>query len=495
MYECIVIGLGPVGATLGNLLGLQGIKTLIIERSEQHNTEPRAIHGDDEMLRIFQAMQLEEALLAHIEHFDTMELAASIHHTLCTIQTSNTQKPLGFPTDFWFHQPTLEAILRKGLQRFDCVEVKTGWEAVNIQSSKHAENLTIANTHSPKQKEVVRAQYILGADGANSWLRKQLGITLQDLKFEQRWLVIDTIAPTAGLPSYWQNTHRQICDPKRPITYVPATGDHKRWEIMLKPDEADLSEAKISELLQLSPLPTIQRKAVYTFHALYAQKWHAGNYFLCGDAAHQMPPFLGQGLCSGMRDAYNLSWKLAWMLKSNKPTIYQQLANSYQQERLPHTFALTKGAILLGKIIQTQNPFIATFRNQILKLLDKSNWIKRQVTQQIVKKQAFKEGLIAKNHLSGSLFPQDKLSHFESLSDNQLGNQFCLVVKDKATHLPSPLPHFLSYWEVANNCPALLVWFEKHRIDFVILRPDKVIWSTGKITDLTKAIQKLVQTL
>ena len=161
---------------------------------------------------------------------------------------------------------------------------------------------------------------VLGCDGANSTIRQLAGITMEDLGFTERWLVVDIRAET-GLDT-WDGVE-QICDPARAATFMQVTGDRYRWEFRLRDgeDEAGLiTPAALGQLLRpwtgRSDLDGLQiiRSATYTFRAQMASRFRAGRVFLLGDAAHLTPPFIGQGLAGGLRDADNLAWKLAYVL-------------------------------------------------------------------------------------------------------------------------------------------------------------------------------------
>ena len=229
---------------------------------------------------------------------------------------------------------------------------------------QHADHVAVAvRDLATGRSRVVRARYLLGADGARSLVRKQLGVGSEDLQLDQPWLVVDTVLTRpVDLPVLVQ----QICDPARPTTFVPMCGQRRRWEFMLLPGEtaADLERpGRITELLAPWVEPgdvEIVRAVVYTFHAILAERWRDRRVFLLGDAAHQMPPFLGQGMCSGIRDAHNLIWKLALVARGLAP---DALLDTYQEERAPHVRAIIETAVMLGGLLQTTDPEVAAARD------------------------------------------------------------------------------------------------------------------------------------
>ncbi len=511
MFDCLIIGLGPVGAILGNLLGKAGLHVCILERETEIYPHPRAIHGDDEMLRTLQSAGLWDRILPHIQPFEQMELLSEIGKPLIQIDVANPKQPNGFPTDFWFFQPKLEEILREGLERFPNVEIHLGAEVNSIQQDENQVEATFTSplddAQNPTEKKKIRANYLVGCDGGNSFTRKQVGGKLKDLGFHQKWLVIDALAKDMGEwaePSWtisnenWGEIHQQILNPKQPITYVSGVGKHRRWEVMemdksSSADETSESTEAILRELDLEINHEIIRKAHYTFHALIAENWQFNRIFLCGDAAHQMPPFLGQGLCSGFRDAENLAWKLEIVLKEKLDKKRSKiLLSTYQSERYEHVLNLIDGAVFLGKVIQTTHPMTAKIRDSLLKLIRNSNFIKRKIQQKIVKKENLKEGMLQtkKHKLVGSLFPQFRLElkGKTTLSDQVLPSQFTILgvgnLSDSET-----VYNWLSYEKIEEN--SVIEWFKKNKVEFVIIRPDKRIYGCGEAKDLTLRLFEL----
>lgn len=506
MYDCLIIGLGPVGAILGNLLGKSGLKVCILEQATEIFPHPRAIHGDDEMLRTIQSVGLLNDILPHIQPFEQMELLSKIGKLLIKIDLADPAKPNGFPTDFWFFQPKLEEVLRKGLERFPNVETRLGVSVHSIQQNESEVEVTIAsrldNSQNPTEKEILKAKYLVGCDGGNSFTRKQMGGKLLDLGFNQKWLVADCLEKEIGEwsepKSIWKETHQQILNPKQPITYVCGAERHRRWEVM-EMGSGKPSAETVLERLDLEKNYEFIRKADYSFHALIAEKWQFGRVFLCGDAAHQMPPFLGQGLCSGFRDAENLAWKLELVLgmekeseKSNFGNASWEILETYQSERYLHTLNLIKGAIFLGKVIQTTNSFVAGIRNLFLRSIRDSKAIKQKIQNEIVKKENLESGFLQanKHKLVGSLFPQFRTKQGNQIiySDEKFGKYFTVIGTGKIADFTEN-NSLISYLEIEDL--EMRKWFAKHRIVFAIVRPDKRIFGCGEVNDFEKSVSEL----
>jgi 3-(3-hydroxy-phenyl)propionate hydroxylase len=246
-----------------------------------------------------------------------------------------------------FDQPTFERLLRRDAIAGG-VDMRFGLEAVAIDNS--ADGVRLQLLDGPRELSL-SARWLIGADGAKSTIRSLLGIEMIDQGFDQVWLVVDTtlLDPSLGLP----RIARQHCDPERITTLVPGFGTRRRWEFQLRPGESReemLAEDAIASLLSRWGTPSqlqVDRAAVYRFHATVAERFRQGSAFLAGDAAHQMPPFNGQGMCSGMRDAENLAWKLAQVGSGETGAIL----DTYDAERRPHATAQVAHAVDAGMLI------------------------------------------------------------------------------------------------------------------------------------------------
>ena len=315
-FDVVVIGCGLTGATAANLLGQLGLRTLVLERDTALYPSPRAIVFDDEVLRILQAIGIGEQLGKLTAPLERAQYINGAGRVLVDIPLKEMVTVTGHPFVSAFYQPEMELLLRTRLGDFPSVTVRTGHEVEAIAQDADAVHLTVHDLASG-QTGAVHARYVLGCDGARSFTRKALGISLMDMRQDAAWLVVDADVNAADPFPIW---NFQVCHPARPTTFVHGRGKHLRWEFKLRrgerPDEVTHPE-RIRDLIRKAPmvgidpdLITIQRSAVYTFHAAIAEHWQQGRVFLLGDAAHQMPPFLGQGACAGLRDAMNLAWKL-----------------------------------------------------------------------------------------------------------------------------------------------------------------------------------------
>jgi 3-(3-hydroxy-phenyl)propionate hydroxylase len=353
--DVVIVGYGPVGATLANLLGLLGIKTLVLEREASAYHLPRAVHFDDEVMRIFETAGLSEAIRSGVTLSPGMRFIDRDGKLLLDWSRPPETTPSGWPPSFRFHQPSLESILRDGLKRWRCVSVMTRCDAFALDEDACGVRVRFEDLNTGKLV-ACRAKYVVGCDGARSLVRRFMGVAMDDLGFHERWLVLDFLLsrPRPDLGDY----SVQFCDPVRPATYVRGVGDRRRWEIALLADEESqvmTAAERIWPLLRRWVTPddgTIERAAVYTFHSVVANRWRRSRLLLAGDSAHQTPPFLGQGMCAGIRDASNLAWKLADVVTAHAS---DALLDSYESERSPHVREYIERAVRLGGIINTKN--------------------------------------------------------------------------------------------------------------------------------------------
>jgi 3-(3-hydroxy-phenyl)propionate hydroxylase len=355
----IVVGAGPAGCTVSLLLADFGIPVTLLERHAQPHPLPRAVHLDDEVARTLDRIGVSEGFLARSRPGSGLRLLDAGHRVMAEFSRDYQASQHGFPQANMFHQPDLEELMLARVEAHPLITFRRGAEVTGIDG---AAGPVTANPTGPTgpvrvnarvsgQTQTFTGPVVLGCDGANSTIRKLAGITMEDLGFTERWLVVD-IRVSDGL-DVWDGVE-QICDPARAATFMQVTGDRYRWEFRLRDgeDEAGLiTPAALGRLLQpwtgrdnLDGLQII-RSATYTFRAQMASRFRTGRIFLLGDAAHLTPPFIGQGLAGGLRDADNLAWKLAYVLTGRAR---EDLLDTYDSERRPHATALVKKAVRVG---------------------------------------------------------------------------------------------------------------------------------------------------
>lgn len=320
-FDVAIVGLGPTGATLANMCGRHGLRTVVYERATSPYSQPRACHLDAEIARVFQQCGFEQELHHLLTPSAGMEYVDKFGHRLFTFEGFERGPLLGWHEDYVFQQPQLEMMLRRGLAEFRHVEVRLAWEA------------------PPLKTLLEEATFVVACDGGSSRVRDELGVGFVDLGYDESWLVVDLMLhrqPSPPLPTIIQ----QVCDPDRLSTFVPSHGVHRRWEFQLRGDEEPDPWKLLAPWGITRSHGDLVRAKPYRFHALVAEQWRGGpegRVFLAGDAAHMMPPFMGQGMCSGVRDAANLAWKLAEVARGVSPS---ELLATYESERRPHAEAV-----------------------------------------------------------------------------------------------------------------------------------------------------------
>jgi 3-(3-hydroxy-phenyl)propionate hydroxylase len=432
-FEVAVIGSGPTGLTLANLLGGFGVKVILIERNLTTVMEPRAVSIDDESLRTMQATGTIDAILQNV-----VPGYGSRYYSprgKCFASVEPTGKPFGYPKRNAFRQPLLEQTLREALGRFSNVETRYGWTFKNfIQNSKNVELGLLDADNVPHS---ITCEYVVGADGASSLVRELLGVSLKGTTFDERWLIIDLEN------SQNKTEHTEVfCNTKHACITLPGPNNTRRFEFKLGPDEDEaalLAPGNIAELLALRGADlaaTIRRKVVYRFHARVASRWSVGRVFLAGDAAHLTPPFAGQGMNSGIRDAHNLAWKLAAVVQRR---LGPKLLDSYETERRDHVWAMIRLALRMGSIMAPKS----RLRGLLTQLFFKALRVYKPASDYVVQmkykpKPRFSEGFLAKTNENllgrsvGELFPQPYVVTAKGqrlLLDEVLGGGFSLLVR------------------------------------------------------------------
>jgi 3-(3-hydroxy-phenyl)propionate hydroxylase len=340
----IVVGAGPVGLLVTNLLADAGIPSVVLERAGAPSTLPRAVHLDDEALRLLQALGLDGRLrprLSPTARYELRDARGQLLHAFV-----RERQPLGHPQSVLFHQPDLEHVLRDAAEASEHIELRWGHDVLAVDAV--SATLDVRGPGGAAQQ--LQGSAVLACDGGASTVRRSLGLPVVDRGFEQAWLVVDLriCERPAGLEH-----PQQRCDPRRPATSVPVGPGRHRFEFMLLQGEReDEMRAGLPALLATWGVDLgeveVERCAVYRFHAVHAARWRCGDVFLLGDAAHQMPPFFGQGLCSGFRDAANLVWKLALVRRG---VAADALLDTYELERRPHAAETIRRTALLGRVI------------------------------------------------------------------------------------------------------------------------------------------------
>ena len=508
MFDVAIIGCGPVGALAANLLGKAGLKALVLEKEANPYPLPRAVHLDHEMMRLFQAADLIEEVQPDMRDTEGHLHIGADHGVIRYMGTVGKPRPFGWSNDYFFYQPELENHLRAALSKYSNVDLRLGTEFVSLEQSKGQVELKLKSSEGEFTES---ARWVIACDGSRSVVRKSLGIKLDDLNFEEPWLVVDAevegdvkFPNLTGVPeeANLQALSVMMCDPKRPATIVPGRGKHRRWELMLLPGEDDqkmMQPEKVAELVgpYLEGVPhKITRAATYRFHGLIAEQWQKKNVFLAGDAAHQTPPFFGQGMCHGLRDVANLSWKMALIAKNEIP---ESLLSTYQAERDPHVRSVISAAVETGRYICVLDKEKAAQRDAEIREKAKQNALPTTAADLIP---PISKGVIApEGKNSGRRFIQPIVRHEGSQKklDDVVGGAWKLFVRDhdQLDLVRREVVEAVPYLDLSINSAdsfeddgALCNWLDESEADAVLLRPDFYVYGTSK-SNLSTLLQHL----
>ncbi len=500
-FVVAIVGYGPVGAGAAVLLARAGLRVAVLERTTEVVDLPRAVGLDGEVVRAFQRIGLGEEVAGICQAPRNPDRVA---FTDSKRQPHFTMEVPSFGVNGWrdiafFDQPEFETLLRDFVAREAGVDVRLGHEVTAISQEPDRVRLGAKELASGSTVEL-EAAWVIGCDGAASFVRRTLGIPWESLGYDQDWLVVDiTLKPEAELPL----ATMQVCDPARLTTYVCTKDPYRRWEFRLLPGETreEMQEPeRVRELLD-DWLPAehyeLRRAAVYQFHAATAQRWREGRVFLAGDAAHQTPPFLGQGLNAGFRDVINLGWKLPRVLDGSSG---EALLESYAAERDAHARDLVEWAVAVGRLMETLAAAEAGKPGPSQE--EQRSGYGQGRTAPPLRGGVVVEAQVADDGFAGFLFSQPTVRAAdgrECMLDELLGSGFAVVGRDAAAlELSEPGRAFLarigartlSLEDLEVRRGHLDRLFESHAA--AIVRPDRYVFG---VTDASTTLDDLVGSL
>jgi 2-polyprenyl-6-methoxyphenol hydroxylase-like FAD-dependent oxidoreductase len=502
IVDVTIVGYGPVGQLLAAMLGQRGHRVVVFERWPELYGRARAGHLDDEAMRVIQSIGAAEQLESDAYRPPAYDFRNGAHELLMSLDW-HRDGISGWASDYFTYQPDIEDAFTAQVSALPNVKVNMGFEVRQLTQTDKQVEITAsrfergAEQSETSETQVVRSRYVIGTDGANSFVRSSLGVDVTDLGFDEKWAVYD-ISPFAPLDLAYNDA--QICDPNRPRCLFRIGDKRQRFEFMLLPgdDENHLATAEGAwELIGLFGLTpehgTLDRSAVYQFRSLVTNKWRDGRVLLAGDAAHVMPPFLGQGLLSGIRDAASLGWRLDLVLRG---LASDRLLNSYQLEREPHVTEIIKQSVAAGEVACMTDPEAAHLR-------DEAFW-----SGQVPPPPSFpalRGGVLADppDLLTGTLAPQAKINHQGTTArfDDVYGHGWILLVRagvhanldtDGAAFLATIGGQIISVTAAEDVENRYERFFTETGLSAVLYRPDFRIFGTAADdAEIAKLVTKL----
>lgn len=491
LYDLAIVGYGPTGMTLAALAGRRGWRVAVLERYAGLYNLPRAACFDDEIMRTFQKLGLVEEVLEGAVVQPDYEWVNAAGETLVELSYDDPATG-GWAALYMMFQPHVETVLDRCCKSLDSVEVRQGVTVSSV--TQDGETVAVAGVGADGAPVHVRARWLVGADGGTSFVRRTVGAEPASYGFEENWLVCD-FRKRREIPHV--PTFRQVCDPAQPIAIVRIGPDHQRFSFMLDRDEAPERATEPARVWQrvsdyLTPDDAeLIRVANYVFRSRIVDRWRHGRILLAGDAAHEMPPFLAQGMCSGIRDSHNLAWKLDLVLRGEAGP---ELLDTYQPEREPHVRFITEKAIELGRVQTLRDPDAARLRDERL--------LARRRADQAPEKLRFPPlagGLLGSGDGAGEVFPQGRVRRGAATGrfDDVAGPAPYIVVRS-ADVLAGADADELAYWRrlggtavalgpghdaatsrVADVDGTYADWFDAHACDAVVVRPDWYVYGTA----------------
>ena len=477
--DVVVVGLGPVGAVASLLLAQAGLDVVAVERNEGVFPLPRAAHVDHEVMRVFQQLGLVDAIAPAVRSAAPYEFRNAAGEALLRFEFDPAASPSGWAPGYMIHQPGIERALHADIAS-RAVRVLRGHVSGFAQDS---EGVTVELDGG----ESVRGKYLIGCDGASSLVREAAGIGITDFAFDEPWLVIDALIERTDL---LPELNLQICDPARPTTCVLMPAGRHRWEFMLLPGEDPASVVDpefIANLLEpwgVNGHVEIERKAVYYFHGLIADRWRDRRVLLAGDAAHQMPPFAGQGFCSGVRDAANLAWKLAAVIRGRADEV---ILDTYQTERKPHVSALISLAIAMGRTVCLLDGEAVAQRDAAMRARRATGASGLPPLPPAMLGPGL---LLAGSPVAGTIFPQPWVHSGTTVErlDDVLGGGAWLITRGPSGPAMANVVHTsIDTPELAPFREHLTRWLEAQGAEAVLVRPDRYVFGCGETARLKAA--------
>ncbi|MES2412860.1 MAG: bifunctional 3-(3-hydroxy-phenyl)propionate/3-hydroxycinnamic acid hydroxylase [Pseudomonadota bacterium] len=518
-FDIVIVGAGPVGLTLANYFGREGLRTLLVEQLDELIDYPRGVGLDDESLRVFQGLGLASQVRHHTVPDHAVHWVTSNGDVLASVKPR--EQIYGWPRRNGFIQPLVDRVLFKGLERYPGVEVRLGTTVEDVQESESLVNVRMMDSRGTESN--LTASFVIGCDGGKSLVRKKMGVEFLGNTESTQWIVVDIADDPIGTPSVFA-----VCDSRFPHISVGLPGGVRRFEFMVPKTETEESlkssgeiEKNIQKVLGNVPQLNIIRSRVYTHHARVASRFRRNRLILAGDAAHLMPVWQGQGYNTGIRDAANLGWKLSAVVRG---TCDAGLLDTYDEERRPHATAMVKVSEAAGRLLVPKTRLHSLLRHGTFLLAQKIPPLRRYMTEMKYKPMPyFRSGAVVNtqgnNERSpvGKLMIQPKVANAQGevmLLDDLLGPGFALicwgswsgryldekgeailrnlgarhlVCMPECQHIPASGGTGLPM--VLDHEGKLQEWFDLCGCSTVLVRPDRTVALSCRSMDLSERLR------
>ncbi len=470
-----IVGCGPTGAVLANLLGAHGVSVIVLEREADVFPVPRATHLDHDTLRALGTTGLLSSILPHTSPFGDVAVADGDGTVLIRAAVGQREVSGALVASSFFDQPMLERVLRDGLRRFPKVQLWTDHAVRAVHARADHVEVVAIRSDGPR---TVHADWVIGCDGGHSVVREAMGVGWEVLAAPRRWAVVDTELRDGVEASALPDGFRYTLRPDRLHLYAHGHGAHRRWEVALGDHEPVPSREQVLAWLadDIDPaLTQVRRVTNYTHRAQVAETWRRGRLLLAGDAAHLMPPFAGQGLCAGVRDALGLAWRLADVLAGRAS---EDALDAWERERRAHVVEITRGAVFLGRQLEARGRIQRWLRRERLRFAGAIPWVREQLRARGTRRPRLTgEGFLSGSPLAGLPLPAAAIAGVSL--DRGLDHRGLMVARHPSSDDLAWAHRRGVVVRLGSADPYVADWLDRLGVDEVLARPDRVVVGSG----------------
>lgn len=493
-FDVVIIGCGPTGVVLANLLGALGLTVAVLEREPGVHPIPRATHIDEETLRNLQSTGLLPLLWPHTALFGTIEVVDEGGDVLLEEPIADPASLHGYEGSRFFDQPAFERVLREGLGRYPSVALHLGAEVTAV--ADEGDRVTVRARMADGSEEAFTASWAVGCDGGRSVTRAAIDLEMESLAPRRQWLIVDTLLRDAADAALLPGRFRYVLRRERLTLFAHGFGPNRRWEFQLGEGEEPPAEAEVRRWIGAFIDPArleITRVATYWHNSLVASRWRKGRVLVAGDAAHMMPPTAGQGMCSGIRDAVNLAWKLHGVASGRAAP---EILDTYERERRRHVREILRGTLFVSGRLQADSAFQRWRRRHELRLIGAIPMLQAALRERNLRLPALHDGFLDEaSRERGQPIPQVGVRRgaADERLDDVLGYRFALVARAEALtarDVEWAEARGIAVWrpgvDFVEIDGTLGRWMRARALDFALVRPDRHVFGAGAARELAR---------